>query len=81
MPVPYGSDSSGNGGTWSSYQAVKHIYDGPDWKKDVISPNWKFITDVRHGKLANFTWITPVCDDSDHTNCPATTDRLGSPPS
>ena len=19
--------------------------------------------------LANFTWITPVCDDSDHTNC------------
>src|SRR5580698_4130289 len=22
------------------------------------------------GKLANFTWITPVCDDSDHVNCP-----------
>jgi phospholipase C len=66
----YGSRSSGTGGTWSSYQAVKHIYKGPDWKKDVISPNWKFITDVRKGKLANFTWITPVCDDSDHVNCP-----------
>jgi phospholipase C len=66
----YGSRSSGTGGTWSSYQAVKHIYEGPDWKKDVISPNWKFITDVRAGKLANFTWITPVCDDSDHVNCP-----------
>ncbi|MGA9275214.1 MAG: alkaline phosphatase family protein [Candidatus Cybelea sp.] len=66
----YGSASSGTGGTWSSYQAVKHIYNGPDWKKDVISPNWKFITDVRQGELANFTWITPVCDDSDHTNCP-----------
>ena len=37
--------------------------------KNVISPNWKFITDVRAGKLANFTWITPVCDDSDHVNC------------
>ena len=24
----------------------------------------------RAGKLANFTWITPVCDDSDHVNCP-----------
>ena len=56
--------------TWSGYQAVKHIFYGPDWKKDVISPNWKFITDVRAGKLANFTWITPVCDDSDHVNCP-----------
>jgi phospholipase C len=65
----YGSASSGDGGTWSSYQAVNHIYNGPDWKKDVISPNWKFITDVKAGKLANFTWITPVCDDSDHVNC------------
>jgi phospholipase C len=66
----YGSASSGDGGTWSSYEAINHIYNGPDWKKDVISPNWKFITDVRAGKLANFTWITPVCDDSDHVNCP-----------
>ncbi len=65
----YGSPSSGAGGYWSSYQAVRHIYYGPDWKK-VISPNWKFIIDVRAGKLANFTWITPVCDDSDHVNCP-----------
>ena len=66
----YGSKSSGSGAVWSSYQAVAHIYYGPDWSKDVISPNWKFITDVRAGKLANFTWITPVCDDSDHVNCP-----------
>lgn len=66
----YGSRSSGDGGVWSSYQAVKHIYFGRDWNEDVISPNWKFITDVRAGKLANFTWITPVCTDSDHVNCP-----------
>jgi phospholipase C len=66
----FGSASSGSGSYWSSYQAIKHIYEGPDWKKDVISPNWKFITDVRAGKLANFTWITPVCYDSDHVNCP-----------
>ncbi len=66
----YGSRSSGDGAVWSSYQAVKHIYRGPDWKKNVISPNWKFITDVRAGKLAHFTWVTPVCSDSDHVNCP-----------
>ena len=65
----YGSKSSGDGALWSSYQAVRHIYYGPDWKKDVVSPNWKFITDVRAGKLANFTWITPVCKDSDHVSC------------
>ncbi|MGA8575570.1 MAG: alkaline phosphatase family protein [Candidatus Cybelea sp.] len=66
----YGSPSSGDGSFWSSYQAIRHIYYGPDWARDVITPNWKFITDVRAGKLANFTWITPVCDDSDHVNCP-----------
>jgi phospholipase C len=66
----YGSPSSGDASFWSSYQAVRHIYYGPDWRKDVITPNWKFITDVRAGKLANFTWITPVCNDSDHVNCP-----------
>jgi phospholipase C len=66
----YGSGSQGGSGTeWSSYQAVKHIRYGPDWK-NVVSPNWQFIVDVRRGKLANFTWITPVCDDSDHVNCP-----------
>ncbi len=65
----YGSGSSGGGSIWSSYRAVRHIRYGPDWRKDVISPNWKFITDVRAGKLANFTWITPVCADSDHSNC------------
>jgi phospholipase C len=65
----YGSASSGDGAYWSSYQAVKHIYYGPDWKKDVIVPNWRFISDVRAGQLANFTWIVPVCDDSDHVNC------------
>jgi phospholipase C len=65
----FGSVSSGDASEWSAYQAVKHIYYGPDWKKDVITPNWKFITDVRAGKLANFTWVTPVCDDSDHVNC------------
>ncbi|MBV9333689.1 MAG: hypothetical protein JO146_06755 [Candidatus Eremiobacteraeota bacterium] len=67
--VQYNQDSGGNGGTWSAYQAVNHIFNGPDWKKDVISPNWKFITDVRKGKLANFTWITPECDESDHLEC------------
>jgi phospholipase C len=64
----YGSVSSDGGTDWSSFRAISHIYYGHDWKY-VISPNWKFITDVRAGQLANFTWITPVCDDSDHTNC------------
>jgi phospholipase C len=66
--VQYNDDNGGNGGTWSGYQAVRHIFYGNDWS-NVISPNWQFIKDVRHGKLANFTWITPECAESDHTEC------------
>jgi len=64
----YGSPSSGNGGDWSGYQAVKHIYHGADWA-NVIAPQKKFISDVAAGSLENFTWITPVCKDSDHLDC------------
>ncbi|MGB6644485.1 MAG: alkaline phosphatase family protein, partial [Candidatus Cybelea sp.] len=56
-------------GFWSAYQAVKHIYDGPDWTKNVRYPQKKFLRDIRRGKLASFTWITPLCQDSDHPDC------------
>jgi phospholipase C len=67
--VRYGNDAGGNGGTWSAYQAVRHIFYGRDWKRNVVSPNWRFITDVHKGYLANFTWITPECPESDHLEC------------
>ncbi|MBV8530855.1 MAG: hypothetical protein JO104_06020 [Candidatus Eremiobacteraeota bacterium] len=60
---------NGDSAVWSAYQAVKHIYDGPDWKRDVITPQKQFLTDVAAGKLASFTWITPICPNSDHVNC------------
>jgi len=56
-----------DGGIWSSYQADKAIYDGPDWTNNVISPGSQFITDVGNGTLANVTWITPTYANSDHS--------------
>jgi phospholipase C len=56
-------------GLWSGYQAVRHIFRGPDWKTDVITPQRRFLSDIRAGKLASFTWITPLCSDSDHPSC------------
>ncbi|MGB8519453.1 MAG: alkaline phosphatase family protein, partial [Candidatus Tumulicola sp.] len=48
---------------------VRHIRFGPDWKTDVITPQTRFIKDVSNGTLANVTWITPICANSDHVNC------------
>jgi phospholipase C len=57
---------STQGGIWSAFQAVKHIYNGPEWSTRVISPPSRFIADVAHGALANVTWIVPDWRHSDH---------------
>jgi phospholipase C len=62
----YAGAINGDGGIWSSYQADKTIYDGPDWSADVINPPSQFLADVAAGKLANVTWITPTDENSDH---------------
>ncbi|HYL28112.1 MAG TPA: alkaline phosphatase family protein, partial [Candidatus Nitrosotalea sp.] len=64
----FGSPSSSSSSLWSAYQAVRHIYYGPDWG-NVITPQKTFLTDVAHGQLAAFTWITPLCNESDHPGC------------
>jgi phospholipase C len=56
-------------GLWSGYQAVRHIFRGPDWKTNIVTPQKRFLTDIAAGKLASMTWITPLCPDSDHLLC------------
>ena len=46
----YAVSYSGFPGLWSAYQAINHIYNGADWKKDVISQPSQFLTDVKNGK-------------------------------
>lgn len=58
----------GNGAFWSAYSAVKHIYYGADWKKNVIDPQTKFFNDVK-SDLPAVSWITPTCQNSDHASC------------
>ena len=65
----YTSSYNLSGGLWSAYQADKYVYYGPDWKKDVISPQTQFFSDVKAGKLRVVSWITPTCETSDHAGC------------
>ncbi len=65
----YASSTNSDGGIWSSYQAINHIYYGGDWGKDVISPQNRILTDIKSGTLANVTWVMPTCGTSDHAGC------------
>jgi phospholipase C len=61
--------SNGGGNLWSPYAAIKQIFYGPDWKKDVINPQTTFFSDVEAGDLPTVSWITPICPNSDHAPC------------
>jgi phospholipase C len=69
----YTATINGDGNLWSAYQAIKHIYYGPDWHKDVITPQTRFFGDVKHGRLRAVSWITPTCENSDHAGCGSNT--------
>lgn len=56
------------GGNWSSYDAIAHERFGPEWATNEISPETRFLSDVRSGKLANVTWIVPDWRNSDHSD-------------
>jgi phospholipase C len=55
----------------SAYQAIRHIFFGPDWQKNVLSPETKVLTDIASGQLAQVTWIVPAFNNSDHPGAPA----------
>lgn len=62
---------NGQGNLWNAYQAVKHIRYGPDWNADVVSPQTRFFSDIKHGKLRAVNWVMPICRTSDHASCDA----------
>jgi phospholipase C len=52
-----------------AYSAIDKFYHDAGYRKDVVQPPTQFLSDVSHGKLANFTWVTPTCADSDDASC------------
>jgi phospholipase C len=58
-----------DGNLWNAYQAIKHIRYGPDWHKNVHWPATKFLKAVDSGTLPAVSWVTPTCQNSDHSGC------------
>jgi len=54
------------GGLWSAFDSIKNVRYSPDWKKNVISPPQRILTDAAHGHLASVSWVVPDYDWSDH---------------
>ena len=65
----YTSNIYKDGNLWNAYQAISHIRYGPDWKADVVNPQTRFFKDVKNGVLPAVSWVTPTCENSDHSGC------------
>jgi phospholipase C len=55
-----------SGGVWNGYRAIHKIFYGPDWKKNISSPNTNVFTDLKAGTLPAVSWVIPSLYDSDH---------------
>jgi phospholipase C len=68
---PVKDDEAGaTGGLWSPFGSIRSVRMGPDWKKNVIDPPERVLSDVAAGDLANVTWVVPEWYDSDHAGAP-----------
>lgn len=52
----YAPNQTRPGYVWSSYDAIKHIRNGPDWNTHVVDFN-QFITDAAAGTLPAVSWL------------------------
>jgi phospholipase C len=55
-----------SGGAWNGYRAIHKIFYGPDYKKNISSPNTNIFSDVKNGTLPSVSWVIPSLYDSDH---------------
>jgi phospholipase C len=53
------------GYVWSTYDAINHIRNGPDWSKNVV-PYTQFAQDAASGNLPNVSWLVQPGNISDH---------------
>ncbi|HLZ59363.1 MAG TPA: alkaline phosphatase family protein [Ktedonosporobacter sp.] len=61
----YYAPPAGQGGyVWSTFDAIKHIRYGPDWK--FVVPTEQFMTDAASGNLPTVSWIVTPARYSEH---------------
>jgi phospholipase C len=53
-------------GLWNGPDAIMHIWQSPQFTKNVTRPPSQIFLDIGKGKLANVVWLTPTLKASDH---------------
>jgi phospholipase C len=65
-PVPWDQPPSRSGYIWSAYSAIRHIRNDPKMWSTHVFPVQQVMRDIKQGRLAPVTWITPQFALSEH---------------
>ena len=55
-----------SGGVWNGFGAIRKIYHGPDWKKNITFNNLQIFSDLKGSTLPSVSLVIPSLYDSDH---------------
>jgi phospholipase C len=61
-----GNNYDFSGEVWNSFDPIKSVRYGPDWKKNVSEPNTNIFKDIKNRRLPAVSWVIPKLADSDH---------------
>ena len=54
------------GDTWSAFDAITQVRYGPEWTRNVSTPETNVLRDISAGTLATVSWVIPNINNSDH---------------
>ena len=69
----YAPDVVSSGGIWSAFDAIWPVRFGPDWARNVKTPETLIFNDVQNGTLPQVSWVVPAFVNSDHAGSRSTT--------
>jgi phospholipase C len=56
------------GALWNAFAAIDAVRHGPDWNKNISTPETNVLTDITSGQLPALSWVIPDQPNSDHPN-------------
>jgi phospholipase C len=54
------------GHDWDAFDAIYAVRYGPEWNKNISSPETNIFSDISNSQLAAVSWVIPNAQDSDH---------------
>ncbi|HTU82553.1 MAG TPA: alkaline phosphatase family protein [Candidatus Acidoferrales bacterium] len=62
----YTPNEPGGGDIWNAFDSVQQVREGPQWTKNVSTPETNVLADAEKGRLPDVAWVVPDYWNSDH---------------